>query len=155
MTDTLLFLHLLSAFALVAGAVTAGILHTAALRRDRPGEIALLLRASRPAVILVSVGAVGALVFGALLANHLGDDFGDAWITAALVLWVVAVVTGGRGGRATRDARELAERLAADGDRPSDELRARLRDRRTLALNYVSGLAILAIIVLMVFKPGG
>jgi uncharacterized membrane protein len=153
-TDTLLFLHLLSAFTLVSGAVAAGILQVTALRRDRPSEVALLLRASRPAVLLVIGGAIGALVFGIALAHHLGDSLGEGWISAALALWLVAMVTGELGGRSARKARELAEKLAAEGDRPSEELRALVAHRPSLLLSYASSAAILAIIVLMVFKPG-
>ena len=60
---------------------------------------------------------------------------------AALVLWVY-LERGRRDGREARgrDA-ELAERLAAEGDEPSAELSARLRDPATLALEYSSGLA--------------
>ncbi len=155
MSDWLLLFHLLSAFMLVSGAVAAGILQLAALRRERPSEIALLLGATRPAVVLVGVGALGTLVFGIALARHLGDGFGEAWISAALVLWVVAMVTGELGGRQARHARELAARLAAEGDRPSTELRALLGHRPSLVLSYVSSAAVLAIIVLMVFRPGG
>jgi hypothetical protein len=44
-------------------------------------------------------------------------------------------------------------RLAAEGDVPSAELRARLRDPVTLAFSYGSGLAIVAVLVLMIWKP--
>jgi uncharacterized membrane protein len=154
LSDWLLLFHLLSAFMLVSGAVAAGILQLAAVRRERPSEIALLLRATRPAVVLVLAGALGTLVFGVALARHLGDGFGEAWISAALVLWVLAMITGELGGRQARHARELAEHLAVEGDRPSAELNALLGHRPSLVLSYVSSAAILAIVVLMVFKPG-
>ena len=50
--------------------------------------------------------------------------------------------------------RALAEQLAAEGDVTSVELRGRLRDPATLALSYGSGLAVVAILALMVWKPG-
>jgi uncharacterized membrane protein len=153
-TDWLLFFHLLSAFALVSGAVAAGVLQIAARGRERPSEVALLLRATRPAVLLVLVGSVGALAFGIGLAQHVGDSLGEGWLSAALALWVVAMVTGELGGRKARHARELAERLAAEGDRPSEELRDLVAHRPSLLLSYASSAAIFAIIVLMVFKPG-
>jgi uncharacterized membrane protein len=152
--DVLLFGHLLSAFALVAGAATAGILQLAAGRRRRPSEVALLLRTTRPAVLLVVVGLVGTLGFGIALARHQGRSLGETWISAALALWVVALVTGELGGRSARHARRLAERLAAEGDRPSDELRELVSHRPALLLSYASAAAILAIVVLMVWKPG-
>ena len=154
-TDWLLLFHLLSAFALVAGAVAAGILQLAAMGRERPSEIALLMRAALPAVVLVVAGLLGTLVFGLLLAHHDGHGFGEAWISAALALWLVALVTGELGGRKARHARQLAERLAAADDRPSAELSALVGDRVSLALSGISSVAIVVIIVLMVFQPGG
>ena len=152
--DWLLFGHLLSAFALVAGAVTAGVLQLAAIRRERPSEVALLLRTTRPAVLLVVLGLLGTLGFGIALAEHESFGLGEGWIVAALALWGFALVTGELGGRSARHARQLAERLAAEDDRPSEELRALLAHRPSLLLSYASSAAILAIVVLMVWKPG-
>jgi uncharacterized membrane protein len=73
---------------------------------------------------------------------------------AAIALWVVGSVTGEAGGRRDARTRELAERLAREGDATTPELRARLRDPLSLALSYGSGAAMLAILVLMVWKPG-
>jgi hypothetical protein len=66
----------------------------------------------------------------------------------------VASALGGIGGRRERATRELAERLAAEGDAPSAELRARMRDALTLALSWGSGVVIVAILALMIWKPG-
>ena len=154
MEHLLLFGHLLSAFALVAGAAAAGILQLAAGRRERPSEVALLLRTTRPAVLLVVVGLLGTLGFGIALARQQGRSLGEGWISAALALWVLALVTGELGGRSARQARRLAERLAAEGDRPDDALRRLVSHRPALLLSYASSAAILTIIVLMVWKPG-
>jgi uncharacterized membrane protein len=150
----LLFLHLLGAFSLVSGIVVAGTLQFAAMRRERPSEIAILLGLSRIGVALVGIGALMTLGFGIALADHLGFGLAPAWIQAALGLWVAGLALGGIGGRGARHARELAEELAADGDRSSPELLALVRDRRALWLNNASGLAVVAIIVLMVWRPG-
>ncbi len=61
---------------------------------------------------------------------------------------------GARGGNREKATQELASRLAAEGDAPSVELRARLRDPLTLFLSYGSAVAILAVLVIMVWKPG-
>ena len=50
--------------------------------------------------------------------------------------------------------REAAEREAAAGDTMSGELRARLRDPKALAVNYAAGIATIAVLVIMVWKPG-
>jgi uncharacterized membrane protein len=148
---TLLFFHLLGAFLFFSGGVVAGVLHLAAMRRDRPSEVALLLGLTRWGAAAVGLGALMTLGFGLGLAadEHV---LGAGWVGAAIGLWVVAMALGGLGGRPLRHARELAERL---GDEPSEELRRAVADRRALVLNWLSFAALLAIVVLMVFKPGG
>jgi uncharacterized membrane protein len=154
--EWLLFVHVLGAFAFLGGAVLAGALSLAALRRERPSEIALLLGLTRVAVFAIYGGVLLTIVFGLWLvsASPFGYGYGDAWVVAALVLWVFANAAGGAGGRREEETRKLAERLAAEGDAPSAELASRLRDPTTLALEYSSGLAVLLILVLMVWKPG-
>jgi len=146
--------HVVGAFLFVSGAVAVGALHTLATRRERPSEVAFLLSLTRPAVGVVGAGALLTLGLGAWLVHEEGWSWGDGWIGAALVLWIVSVVLGGIGGRSARHARYLAERLAADGDRPSDELRRALADPADRALNYASFLAVVAVLALMIWKPG-
>lgn len=155
MPKTLVFLHLLSAFLFVSGAVTAGIAQITAFRRERPSEIALLFRVARAGALLASAAAVATLGFGLGLAAQEDVDFGAAWISASLALWLASIILGGLGGRTARRTRYLAERLAAEGDRPSDELRGLVAHRPSLLLSYASTAAVLAILVLMVWKPGG
>jgi uncharacterized membrane protein len=146
-----LFFHLLGAFLLVGGTVVAGVAFEAARRRNRATEIALLLGLTRIGVVLVGVGALLALGFGLWLVR-LGDwGFGTGWVVAALVLFAVMAVVGAAGGKRPKQARRLAAELEAA---PTPELRALLDDRASRALNYVSALLLLAIIALMVFKPG-
>ena len=153
MEHVLLFFHLVGAFALVAGAAVAGTLQVAALRRERPSEVAVLLRATRPGVVLVALGALLTLGFGVALASQLGYGLSPAWIQASLGLWAAAVVLGAAGGRTARHARYLAEQLAASGDAPSAELRALVAHRPSLILSWVSSILIVAIVVLMVWRP--
>ncbi len=139
---------------MLAGALLAVVLSRAALSRERPSEIALLLGLIRVSVVLIVLGMAVTLAFGLWLLNDTAYDLGDGWVGAALALWIVALAAGGIGGRRDRKTRELAERLAAEGDAPNAELQARLRDPLSLALSYGSGVAILAILVLMIWKPG-
>lgn len=150
----LLALHVLSAFLMLAGGVVAGALHTAALRRERPSEIATLLGLTRGGVVLAGLGSLGALGFGMGLTSHLGLSMGAGWLSAALGLWIASAVLGGAGGRPMRHARQLAERLAAEGDLPSPELRAKVAAPVPLALNWASGVLTVAILVVMIWKPG-
>ena len=151
----LLFLHVTSAGLFFAGAVVAGVAQIAALQRNRPSEIATLLRVARRGVVLVGVGSLGALAFGLWLAGYVqGYGFGDTWIAASIGLWVVSQALGGAGGRSARRARERAEELAVAGDEPDAELRSLLAHRPSLLLSWASTAAVVAILVLMVWKPG-
>jgi uncharacterized membrane protein len=154
LTHVLLFFHLLGAVSFFAGAAVAGTLQVAAIRRERPSEIHALLRLTRVGVALVGTGALLTLVFGIALAEHEGFGLSPAWIQAALGLWVAAMALGGYGGRTARHARHLAERLAAEGDAPSPELRALVAARGPLWASYASGLMLIAILALMVWQPG-
>jgi uncharacterized membrane protein len=152
--DWALFFHLLGAFVFVAGVVVAGVAFEAARRRRQPREIALLLQLSRIGVLLVAAGAVLVLAFGLWLV-HLGHwRYSAGWVDAALALFVAVSVLGAIGGRRPKRARLLAERLEREGAEESAELQALLDDRLALSLNYVSAALLVAIVVLMVFKPG-
>ena len=146
--------HMLGAFLFVSGAVAVGALHALATRRGKPSEVAFLLGLTRPAVAVVGVGALATLGLGAWLVDYEGRDWGDGWLTAALLLWIASVILGAFGGRSTRHTRYLADRLAAEGDRPSDELRSALSSPLTQVLNYGSFLAVVAVLALMIWKPG-
>ncbi len=154
--DWLLFLHITGAFLLAAGAVTAGTLNVAAQFKARPSEIALLLELTRFAVYAIIAGALMTLGFGLWLvdAAPYGYGFGQSWVIAALVLWVLGNVLGEAGGRRDRKTHELAARLAGEGNQPSTELKARLRDPITLFLSYGSGAVVMAILAIMIWKPG-
>jgi uncharacterized membrane protein len=152
-TQWLLMLHVASAFCFFGGSVAVAIMNTLAIRAERPSETARLLRLIRSALPVVMLGVVGTLVFGIWLWHHLGFSIGAGWIWASLALWVVANALGGYGGRHQEQARELAERLAADGDTSTDELRSLLTDRTGLAISWAAGLATLAVLVLMIWKP--
>jgi uncharacterized membrane protein len=152
-TQWLLFGHLAGAFLFVSGAVTAATLRLAAMRRERPSEVALLMRAVRPAVPLIGLGLVLVLVFGLALVDRLGYDLGATWLTLTFALLAWAVIVGGVTGRQDRHTRELAERLARDANEPSAELVRRLRDPVNLALNASLLVATVGIVALMTWKP--
>jgi uncharacterized membrane protein len=152
--DWLLFLHVTGAFLVIGGAVIAGTFNFAALKRERPSEIAALFRLARVAVVAIGAGMGLTLVFGLWLVHNAGYDWGETWIVLALVLWVLSNAMGGIGGGREKQTRQLAERLAAEGDAPSQELSARLRDPTWLALSWGSGVVVIAILALMIWKPG-
>jgi len=153
--EGILFLHLAGVLLFVGGAIAAAVLRLAATRRERPSETALLLRAVRPAVPLVAGGLVLAIAAGFWLAHEDGIALSSTWLTLTFVLLGWVIVVGAVAGRQDRKTRELAERLAAGGDEPSSDLARRLRDPLNLALNASMLVAVVAVVALMVWKPGG
>lgn len=149
-----LFFHLLGAFLFVSGALVAGVAFEAGRRRQSCGEIALLLGLARIGAVFLGIGVLLVLGFGLWLVRIGHWGYRAGWVDAAIALLVAAIVLGAIGGQTPKRARRLASRLATD-DRPvSDELRALLDDRISRASNYLTGLLVLAILVLMIWKPG-
>lgn len=144
MSDFLLFVHVLSAFALL-GATAALWAIVLATRPARP----LLTAATattllRPTTVLVIIGTLGTLVFGVWLAIYL-DEYQpwDGWIVASLVLWLVGAITGARSGNVYNAAGTVADPVDA----------SRLWKRGNM-LSAISTVAVVAVLVLMIYKPG-
>ena len=154
--DWLLFLHVTGAFLLIGGTVVASLLTLAALRRERPSEIAALLGLIRVSLPFIYAGVALTLVFGLWLVHEAGQGYSytDAWVIAAIVLWVLANALGGAGGKRQEETRRLALELSETSDTATPELRARLVDPVGLALSFASGLAVFAVLALMIWKPG-
>jgi len=150
----LLVFHITGAFLLLGGGVIAAALNLAALGRDRPTEILLLFGLIRIAVGAIMLGTLLAFVFGLWLVHEAGYGYGDGWVIAAILLLILANALGGLGGRRDDRTARLARELAAQGDAPSLELRARVRDPLSLALSYGSGLVLVALLAIMIWKPG-
>ena len=157
MYDWLLFLHVASAFAMVAAYVVFTIVVVAGWRAERPSSALALCDVARPANILVVAGAVGTLVFGVWLAIYIdGYELWDGWILGALVLWAISAETGRRTGIVYSQAQASAQRLASEGrDEAATELREQLRSRAGLVFHAATGVAILLVLILMIYKPGG
>jgi uncharacterized membrane protein len=86
--------------------------------------------------------------------HEAGYGYGDGWVITAIVLLIVANAMGGIGGKRDDATAKLAAELAAQGDAPSPELQSRVRDPISLALSYGSGLVLVAILAIMIWKPG-
>lgn len=146
--------HLLGAMLFVAGVVVAGTLFEVARRSQSPRDIAVLLGVTRVGVVLVALGGLMVPFFGLWLVHLDGFSYGAGWISGALGLYVLAMALGGLGGQRPKQARLLATELAERGEGVSAGLRELLDDRLSRLANHASGLLILVIIVLMVYKPG-
>ena len=134
--DWLLFIHILSAFFLV-GSLTALWALVLATRPAAPllveEDARLYGRIAGP---LVGVGIIGTLIFGIALAIQVDRyHVWDGWIVAAIVLWMIGGWAGGEAGKRF-DRDPVAGRRAG------------------IRFQAVSSLAALAILVLMIWKPG-
>lgn len=148
-----LFLHLVGVLLFVAGVVLAGVAFEIARRQQSPAEIALLLGLTRVGVAFVGVGSLMLGIFGVWLVHLGGFGYDAGWVDDSIALYVVALVLGALGGKRPKQARRLAARLHAEHVAVTEELRELLDDRLSRGANYASLLAILAVLVLMVFKP--
>jgi uncharacterized membrane protein len=150
----LLALHVTGAFFLLGGVMFATILSILGQRAQRPSELAAFMGLARFAVVFILAGEVMLLVFGLWLVHEFHFSFGSFWIWVSLVLFVVAGVAGKKGGDREGGTRALALELAAKDNVTTDELRAKVNDRVTLALSGGAGILALVILALMVWKPG-
>lgn len=144
MYDFLLLVHVLSAFALVGGTVAFWAIALATRPAKPLLSMATVAALVGPTTALTVIGTLGTLVFGVWLAIYL-DEYQpwDGWIVASLVLWLVATATGARSGKEYNSAGTAAT---------SDEV-ARFWMRGNV-LAAVSTVAVLAVLMLMIFKPG-
>jgi uncharacterized membrane protein len=156
LTDWLLALHVLSAFAWIAALVVYSVVIVAGWRLTLPSDVVRMFRVSRVGDALIAVGMLGTIVFGIWLALDVdGYEIWDGWIIAALALWLVAAAVGGRVGKVYNGARDRAVALVDEGrDAPSSELSAMLRSQRGVVLHAIMILVVLAILVVMIYKPG-
>ncbi len=154
--DWLLFLHVLSAFALVAALVLYTVLIAVVWNKDVPTDVARLFRISKMGDVLIAVGSIGVLVFGIWLAIE--DDrykVWDGWVIAALVLWLVMGALGSRTGKIYNAARDRARSLVREGNNsPNAELRVLVQDRSGLWFHTGGVIVVLLLLIDMIFKPG-
>jgi uncharacterized membrane protein len=154
--DWILALHVLSAFAYVAGMVLFWVLIVAVRRTDTPEGTTRMEPVVKVGIIATGIGAGGTIVFGLWLAFSVGGyDIWDGWIIAALVLWAIAGAIGGRTGREYTAGMDKARELEAAGQTgPSPELLAINRTQRGVILHAAASVAILLLLIDMVWKPG-
>jgi uncharacterized membrane protein len=154
--DWLLALHVLGAFAYVAGIVLFWILIVAVRKVDTPeGTIRM-----EPVVKIgngaVGIGAVGTILLGIWLAFAVGSyAIWDGWIVAAIVLWVLSTAVGQRTGvEYTRGVTKAKELEAAGQTGPNADLLALNRTSNGVVLHFLASLVVLLILLDMIFKPG-
>jgi hypothetical protein len=154
--DWMLALHVLSAFALVAGIITFWVLIVAVRRTDTPDGTLRMGPVSRLANAVIGIGMGGTIILGIWLAFSVGGyDIWDWWILGALVLWVIAAALGQRAGNAYLQSVKKAQELEAAGQTgPNAELLALNRTSDGVVLQVLVSAVILLIILDMIWKPG-
>jgi uncharacterized membrane protein len=153
--DWMLALHVLSAFAVVAGVILFLILTVSVRRTDTPEGTLRLGPLTKVADAAIGVGMGGTIILGIWLAFSAGGyDIWDGWIIAALVLWVIATVLGQRASAAYTAGVKKAQELQAAGQTgPNAELLALNRTPNGLLLQVLVSVVVLLIILDMIWKP--
>jgi hypothetical protein len=154
--DWLLALHVLAAFAYVAGVVLFWILIVAVRRIDTPEETIRMGPIVNVGNAAVGIGAGGTILLGIWLAFALdGYAIWDGWIIAALILWAIAAAFGQRTGAAYMRGMTKAKELDAAGQRGANmELLALNRTSNGVLMHALTSVVVLLILLDMIFKPG-
>ena len=152
--DWLLSLHVLSAFAWVSALVVYSVVLAAGWGASVPSDVARMFRVARLGDGLIAIGMIGTIVFGIWLALD-EYEIWDGWIIAALVLWLAAGAVGGQTGKHYNSVRDRAKGLVAEGrNDPDPVLGAALSSQRGIVLHGLSVAITLALLVIMIYKPG-
>jgi len=154
--DWILALHVLSAFAYVAGIVLFWILVVAIRQIDTPEGTIRLWPVVKVGNASVGIGAGGTIILGIWLAFSAGGyDVWDGWIVAAIVLWLISAELGRRTGGAYMQGLGKAQELRAAGQTgPSSELLALNRTSTGVLLHTLTSVVVLLILIDMIWKPG-
>jgi hypothetical protein len=132
--DWLLFLHVLSSVALF---ITVVVFSAVAL--GAPADSRLLAVGN----VMWAVGGLGTIALGIWLAIYVkGYEVWDGWIITAIVLWAIATELG---RRAQVGFAPQAQGAAPDG--------AAIPSQAVL-MHWLRSLAVLALLVVMIYKPG-
>lgn len=137
MNETLLLIHILSAFVLVA-AVVAQTAYVLGAPTNRRGVVL--------SDAMEGIGAMGVLILGIALALD-ADAYGvfDGWIIAAVVIWAMA---GGLGSQSQKAMKQGVESLGAGA------VAAIPMAGRAAAFHWAKVALVLALLAVMIYKPG-
>jgi uncharacterized membrane protein len=155
MHDIMKYLHILFAFAMVAG---AGAAHIISLRlrcaRNTSAIAALAALRSLVARAVLMPAATLTIIMGIGLSHMLGHSLTRPWLMLSLVATLVMVLAGMlMAGPSTKRIRLRAQELADSGVQETDELKPLAG---LLAAYAWSDFVVTALIIyLMVVKPGG
>jgi hypothetical protein len=154
--DWILALHVLSAFAYVAGVVLFWVLIVAVRQADTPAATVGMAPIVGVGNAAVGIGAGGTSILGIWLAISKDEyQLWDGWIIAAIVLWVLSAEVGRRTGAAYMQGMTKAQELQAAGQAgPSTELLALNRASNGVVFHLLATILIILLLVDMIWKPG-
>jgi uncharacterized membrane protein len=154
--DWILALHVLAAFAYVAGMVVFWVLIYAVRTADTAEDTIRMEPVVKVGNAAVGIGAGGTIILGVWLAFSVGGyDIWDGWIIAALVLWVIAAALGSRTGAAYMQGMNRAQELKSAGQTgPNAELLALNRTSQGVLFHALSSVVVVLILIVMIWKPG-
>jgi uncharacterized membrane protein len=154
--DWMLALHVLSAFAYVAGMILFWVLIVAVRRTDTPDGTIRMGPMVKVGNAAVGIGAGGTIILGIWLAFSFGGyDIWDGWIIAALVLWAIAAAFGQRTGKAYMEGMKKAQELRSAGQAGSSpELLALNRTSNGVLFHALASVVVALILLDMIWKPG-
>jgi hypothetical protein len=154
--DWMLALHVLSAFAYIAGVILFWILIVAVRRTDTPDATLRMGPLTRVADGAIGLGAGGTIVLGIWLAFSVGGyDIWDGWIVAGIVLWFISMALGRRASAAYVPGVKKAQELRAAGQTGANaELLALNRTSNGVVLQASISAVALLLVVDMIWKPG-
>ena len=150
MYDLLVTLHVLAAILWVGGAAILQVLAEFALRSPLAGRAAEFAREAEWVGMRIFLpSSIVVLLVGLWLVHDGGWGFGSFWIIAALVAFVLSVVTGA--GFLGPESGRLAKEIEAQG---ADAPAVKSRIRRILTISRVELAVLIFIVFLMVTKIG-
>jgi len=154
--DWILALHVLSAFALVAGNILFWALIAAVRQTDTPEGTIRMEPIVKVGNAAIGIGAGGTIILGIWLAFSVGGyDIWDGWIIAAIVLWALSAELGRRTGAAYMQGMNKAQELRTAGQTESSpELLAVNRTSTGVLLHFLTSVVVLLILIDMIWKPG-
>jgi len=153
--DWYLFGHLAGVFLLLAaGGLTTGTA-IAAGRVTAANTVVTLLDIQRRSELWVtSAGAALAVVFGTLLIDEGGFEFGDPWISAAYALLVVVLAVD-HGYFMRKNRRIRASAAALGNGEVTAEVSRQLNDPVGTIVGVLLDVSFIVFLWLMIAKPGG
>ncbi len=154
--DWMLALHVLSAFAVVAGIILYWVVTVGVRRTDTPEGTLRMRPLTSVADQAIGIGMGGTIILGIWLAFSVGGyDIWDGWIVAAIVLWAITTALGQRASAAYAQGVRKAQELQTAGQTgPNAELLALNRARKGVLLVALVSVVVLLLIIDMIWKPG-